>query len=123
MASVTSTRITHGTFIEDGSTSTKQDNWTCKSSCYIDVGKFWIGKTMCIPKVNEVHDANRPSRNYGDETGAQLLTRKFQEIMRQYPVRKEESLQAILNSQPKPSGSSVASGLNYPSAKADDLLG
>ena len=58
---LTSTRITYGVYIDDGTPFIKQDNWKCKTTQSIDLGRPWIGKTIFILKCDEIPDeTNRP---------------------------------------------------------------
>ena len=60
----TSIRVTHGVYCDLGEASIKQDNWTCGSSLHVDLGRVWIGRTVFMPKINnvtrfDVDDQNR----------------------------------------------------------------
>ena len=66
---------------------------------------------------------DEPEQDYVNETRAQLLTRKWQEVLRQHPPRKEDSLRALLEfamSMPKLPAHPVPSGPGNLSAKARD---
>ena len=50
MASLTPTRVTHGIVI-DGKKLGRQDNSKCKTPRDADVGQWWAGRTVFIPRV------------------------------------------------------------------------
>lgn len=54
MNAVTSTRVTHGA--SDGGTPfVKQDNWICKATRDLDLGRWWVGRTVFIPTIDETN--------------------------------------------------------------------
>ena len=51
LSALTSTRITHGTYLDNGQSFVRQDNWTCKYQSDVDVGRLWTGRSVFIPKL------------------------------------------------------------------------
>ena len=65
LAAFTSTRVTHGVF-SGGATFMKHDNWTCKSTRSVDMGQWWVGRIVFLPKISEIkHKASNLERYVG----------------------------------------------------------
>ena len=79
MSSLTSTRITHGQYIDNGEQFMIQDNWTCRSTQWRNLKRVWVGRIVFIPK----EDTSEPQEHCiveSSETRSQFLIRKQQEI-------------------------------------------
>ena len=59
LGTLTSTRVTHGTFIDNETAFLRQDNWTCKSSHDLDIGRSWTGRTIFMPKRSSTEIMNK----------------------------------------------------------------
>ena len=53
LSSFTSTRVTHGQFIDSGDKFTMQDNWTCRTARWRDFRRPWTGRTVFVPKLGD----------------------------------------------------------------------
>ena len=58
IALLTSSRMTHGTFVDSNEKFIKQDNWICKITSDADRGRAWIGRTTFIPKYSSTNTNN-----------------------------------------------------------------
>lgn len=50
ISQLTSTRITHGTYVDTGEAFMIQDNWTCRGTQWRDLRRPWTGRIVFIPK-------------------------------------------------------------------------
>ena len=66
LGTLTSTRVTHGMY-DDGTEFTHQDNWTCKSTKRLDMGKWWTGRTVFVPKMTEHNPGKTKSVEFIDK--------------------------------------------------------
>ena len=88
----------------------RQDNRTCSITSRPDIGRPWAGRIVFILEMLDLQaaDATRGPLPSGlgqqfasgdqachSDTRAQLLTRKWQEILTHHPPRKEDSLQHV----------------------------
>lgn len=88
MLSFTSIRVTHGV-LKDVAGCTKQGNWICKGSKDFDVGQWWIGRRVFIPKVDQLNPskfsrgkvsgglcslAHAPNEHHSDEADTVAMT-------------------------------------------------
>lgn len=88
MSSFTSTRITHGRYVDSGETFMIQDNWTCHTSQRKDLKRSWTGRIVFIPKCDS-SDTKQDGGNSGEETRSQMVVMKQQEIWRKFPIGKD----------------------------------
>lgn len=107
MSQLTSTRITHGKYVDTGGSFMIKDNWTCRSTRWRDLNRLWIGRIALIPKKDFsevsklVHKQqalwreNLVDKDYGHEIRAQVLTRKWREILQQHSDQPRKRINAI----------------------------
>ena len=58
---LTSTRITHGTCLDNGDHFVRQDDWMCKSQSDVDADRLWTGRSVSVPKLRRVGDGQLPN--------------------------------------------------------------
>ena len=68
MSLLTSTRVTHVTYVDNGETFLRQDKWTCKTPTDVDLGRYWVGRIVFMPQMNiavatTCHALNSVTRN------------------------------------------------------------